>query len=56
MVFCLVSSPEERGVTQVHQATHGEIQNEIIEVEPATVEAFLGRLSDPPAIDYQSLS
>ena len=48
MVFCLVSSPEERGVTQVHQAAHGEIPNEIIEVEPAAVEAFLGRVTDPP--------
>ena len=48
MVFCLVSSPNERGVTQVHKDAHGEVPNEIIEVEPATVEAFLGRVTDPP--------
>ncbi len=49
MVFCLVSSPDERVVTQVHQDAHGKIPNEIIEVEQSAVEAFLGRVSDPPA-------
>ena len=48
MVFCLVSSPDERVVTQVHKDAHGEVANEIIEVDPATVEAFLGRVTDPP--------
>ena len=31
----------------------GAIANEIIEVDPAVVEAFLGRVTDPPAIDSE---
>ena len=46
--FCLVDSPDRGVITQVHQDSHGEVPNEIIEVDPSTVEAFLGRISDPP--------
>ena len=55
--FCLVDSPDQGVVTQVHQDAHGEVPNEIIEVDPSTVEAFLGRISDPPANsrDYGSV-
>jgi class 3 adenylate cyclase len=33
----------------VHREAHGEVANEIIEVESRDVSAFLGRLDDPPA-------
>ena len=49
--FCLVSSPDEQTVTQVHQDAHGEVPNEIIVVDPVVVESFLGRIADPPAIE-----
>ena len=48
MVFCLVSSPNQQVITEVHKDAHGGLPNEIIEVDPATVEAFLGRVTDPP--------
>ncbi len=45
--FCLVSSPDENIVSQVHQIAHGDVPHEIIEVETSVVDAFLGRISDP---------
>ena len=47
-VFCLVDSPDQGVVTQVQQDAHGEVPNQIIEVDPSTVDAFLGRITDPP--------
>ena len=35
-------------VLRVHDEAHGGVPNEIIEVEPAVVEASLGRVRDPP--------
>ena len=52
--FCLVDSPDQRVVTQVHQDAHGEVPNEIIEVDPSVVEAFLGRITDPPVTGQHS--
>jgi len=45
--FCLVDSPDRESITHAHAEAHGEIPNEIIEVNPAVVEAFLGRIKDP---------
>ena len=47
-MFCLVDSPDQWVVTQVHRDAHGEVPNQIIEVDSSTVDAFLGRISDPP--------
>jgi class 3 adenylate cyclase len=45
--FCLVEAPDAATAEQVHREAHGEIASEIIGVDLATVEAFLGRISDP---------
>jgi hypothetical protein len=45
--FCLVHAPDSETAERVHREAHGEIPNVIIPVNLATVEAFLGRISDP---------
>ena len=49
-VFCLVEAPNKDALQKVHEEAHGNTANEIIEVDPAMVEAFLGRITDPPPI------
>ena len=46
--FCLVDAPNKDALQKAHDEAHGDIANEIIEVDPAVVEAFLGRVMDPP--------
>jgi class 3 adenylate cyclase len=45
--FCLVDAPDATTAEHVHREAHGQIASEIIGVDLATVEAFLGRISDP---------
>jgi class 3 adenylate cyclase len=45
--FCLVDAPDAATAAHVHREAHGEIASEIIPVDIATVEAFLGRIGDP---------
>jgi class 3 adenylate cyclase len=45
--FCLVDAPEKDRVSALHADAHGSIPNKIIEVDPQTVELFLGRIEDP---------
>jgi class 3 adenylate cyclase len=45
--FCLVDAPDAATAARVHREAHGEIASEIIPVNLATVEAFLGRINDP---------
>ncbi|MBI5031355.1 MAG: DUF4242 domain-containing protein [Chloroflexi bacterium] len=45
--FCLVDSPDKATLQKAHDEAHGQVPSEIIEVNPATVEVFLGRISDP---------
>jgi class 3 adenylate cyclase len=47
--FCLVDAPDAATAEHVHREAHGEIPSDIIPVELATVEAFLGRIVDPHA-------
>jgi class 3 adenylate cyclase len=48
--FCLVEAPNKDAIQQAHDEAHGDVPSEIIEVDPAVVEAFLGRVSDPPPV------
>lgn len=48
--FCLVEAPDAEAAIRVHGEAHGMLPAEIIEVDPAMVEAFLGRISDPKAV------
>jgi len=45
--FCLVDSPDIQSIKNAHNASHGQIPHEIIEVDPMIVESFLGRMKDP---------
>jgi len=47
--FCLIEAPTAAAVREMHRAAHGLVPNQIIEVDPATVAAFLGRIADPEA-------
>ena len=45
--FCLVEAPDAATAAHVHREAHGQIAFDIIPVDLATVEAFLGRIGDP---------
>jgi class 3 adenylate cyclase len=45
--FCLIVSPDKETLQKAHTEAHGLVPNEIIEVDPSIVEAFLGRVKDP---------
>jgi class 3 adenylate cyclase len=47
--FCLVDAPDFATAMRVHKEAHGEVATEVIQVDLAAVEAFLGRVADPPA-------
>lgn len=46
-VFCLIEAPNPEAVHLLHSKSHGMVPNKVIEVNPALVESFLGRISDP---------
>jgi class 3 adenylate cyclase len=46
--FCLVEAPDKQSIQHAHDEAHGDVPHEIIEVDPTVVEAFLGRVKDPP--------
>ena len=45
--FCLVEAPDIKSLQKMHAKAHGDVPNQIIEVEAAIVESFLGRIEDP---------
>jgi class 3 adenylate cyclase len=49
--FCLIISPDKETLQKAHKEAHGLVPNEILEVDPRIVEAFLGRVKDPTPMD-----
>jgi class 3 adenylate cyclase len=47
--FCLVDAPDKETADRVHAEAHGHVANEMIAVDISVVEAFLGRVQDPPS-------
>lgn len=45
--FCLADASTKDALTNLHAESHGQIPNEIIEVDPVVVESFLGGISKP---------
>jgi len=45
--FCLIDAPSPEAIQDLHREAHGELASEIIEVDPAVVQAFMGRIRDP---------
>jgi hypothetical protein len=46
--FCLVEAANIESIRRAHHEAHGDVPHEIIEVDPTIVDAFLGRVKDPP--------
>ena len=46
--FCLIEAPRKQALVEMHHEAHGDVPNNIIEVNPDAVKAFLGRIEDPP--------
>jgi class 3 adenylate cyclase len=46
--FCLVDAPDKETADRVHAEAHGHVANQMIAVDLSAVEAFLGRIQDPP--------
>ena len=55
-VFCLAEGPSIEAVEQVHRESHGQVANNIIEVEPGPVQAFFGQLPEHPVGDAYTAS
>jgi len=49
--FCLIEAPNRETIERAHNEAHGSVPNEVIEVDPNVVDAFLGRIKDPPPTD-----
>ncbi len=47
--FCLVSAPSQETISEVHSAAHGEIPNDVVEVDQTEVMSFMGRIADIPS-------
>jgi class 3 adenylate cyclase len=47
-LFCLAEAPSKEMAVRVHAEAHGMVAEELIEVTPGDVNAFLGRTADPP--------
>lgn len=55
--FCLAEAPSANALRDLHANAHGFVPNEVSEVDPILVKAFLGRIEDPvpdPAADDAS--
>jgi class 3 adenylate cyclase len=46
--FCLIEAVDRKTIERAHDEAHGLVPNEVIEVDPAVVNAFLGRIEHPP--------
>lgn len=47
--FCLVSAPTAETILAIHSEAHGQIPNEVIEVDQTEVLSFMGRIADIPS-------
>ena len=45
--FCLIEAPNKEAIQKMHAEAHGDIPNNIIEVNDSIIESFLGRIEDP---------
>ena len=49
--FCLIDAPNKEAAMRIHAETHGNLVQDIIEVDLSAVQAFLDRIADPAGID-----
>ena len=49
--FCLVSADSSDLISTIHNRTHGQIPNDVVEVDQTEIMSFMGRIADIPAGD-----
>jgi len=54
--FCLIDAPDKETAMRVHGETHGNVALDVVEADLSAVQAFLGRISDPPNVADQHRS
>jgi AraC-like DNA-binding protein len=54
--FCLIEAPDKKAIQDMHDQAHGDVPNEIIEVDAKIVESFLGRIEDPEKAEDSDLN
>ena len=47
IAFCLIEAPDKDSIHKMHNSAHGEVPNQILEVDENIVESFLGHIEDP---------
>ncbi|WP_258105264.1 nickel-binding protein [Marinoscillum sp. MHG1-6] len=50
--YCLIEAPNKETAVEVHNRSHKQMPDEIIEVDKRVVKAFLGRILDPVVADF----
>ena len=53
--FCLIDAPNKKALLSMHQHSHGEIPNKVIEVDPQILESFYGQIEKPHKADDSEL-
>ncbi len=56
IAFCLVDAPNKESIQKMHNRAHGEVPNQILEVDANLVESFLGRIEDPVSSTQKELN
>src|SRR4051794_37420326 len=54
--FCLIEAPNAEAISNMHSHSHGDIPNQVIEVDMGVVESFLGRIQDPKKTENTELN
>jgi AraC-like DNA-binding protein len=54
--FCLIEAPNAEAIEKMHNLAHGDTPNQVIEVDMAIVESFLGRIQDPQKTEDTELN
>jgi len=54
--FCLIEAPDVKAIHKMHDHAHGQVPNNIIEVDASIVESFLGRIGDPEKAQNTTLN
>lgn len=50
--YCLIETTSKESVIELHDHSHAQLPDEIIEVDRRVVKVFLGRLHEPVIADY----
>ena len=53
--FCLIDAPNEEALLAMHQHSHGQVPNKVIEVDPQILESFYGQIEKPHSSDDAKL-